>query len=568
MSVMMTGPVAPPEVRGCRRRATVQQTMERRGVPAAVACPSTLAAVLLALAGSASAQTPPATRWGPPPGARPVIDTVLIAAQNIFTRQEADRNFVYQVLNGVHVRTRPWVVREELLFEKGEPFDSARVAETERNLRARDLFRTVDIDTLHMGSQFAVRVLTQDGWSTKPRFKLAASSGGTVTGAVGITETNVLGTGNMLHVAYRRDVDHDGTEIQTASRRLLGSKLTARGNYYAWTDGKEGNWSLGLPFLSLEDRHAIVWEGDAANRRILDFRIRDPSAPDTTFHERRALVNRLTAGFAPVASPRDYVRLGVSGELRSEAFLFQRDTALGIPDTVSALFGAFLEYRHARYRKVRYFNRFAYEDQDLSTRVRLGAQLAPAWLGHRRAGIGPHLEIATAVPMHDAFVKAAVTAGGLITAAGVDSGTVRMDLTLGVQPAPRQATFVWVGGGLQESPRPGDAFDLGFNVPPRSWEPHSFVGTRMVNGTIEHRWFARNGFLGMFDLGFAGFADVGGAWYRDQPARFGGDVGVGVRLGGALSASGRAGRIDLGYRFGDGVVGHRWVLSVGHGFVF
>jgi hypothetical protein len=67
----------------------------------------------------------------------------------------------------------------------------------------------------------------------------------------------------------------------------------------------------------------------------------------------------------------------------------------------------------------------------------------------------------------------------------------------------------------------------------------------------------------------AGFVDYGGAWFKGEDTRFGGNVGIGLRMGSALSGTARTGRIDLGWRFGGGVSGDAGpVLSIGMGWVF
>ena len=90
----------------------------------------------------------------------------------------------------------------------------------------------------------------------------------------------------------------------------------------------------------------------------------------------------------------------------------------------------------------------------------------------------------------------------------------------------------------------------------------------MVWGVLEHRMLLVDEFVGLFGLGVAGFLDYGGAWFSDQPTRFGGDVGVGLRLGTTRSTSNNLGRLDVAYRFGDGFVGNRWVFSFGRAFDF
>ena len=85
---------------------------------------------------------------------------------------------------------------------------------------------------------------------------------------------------------------------------------------------------------------------------------------------------------------------------------------------------------------------------------------------------------------------------------------------------------------------------------------------------MEYRWYAWDSLLGLFGLGFAGFVDYGGAWYPEQDPRWGGNAGLGLRMGSARSSGASTGRIDFGYRFGQDVEGSRWVVSLGTGFRF
>jgi hypothetical protein len=59
-----------------------------------------------------------------------------------------------------------------------------------------------------------------------------------------------------------------------------------------------------------------------------------------------------------------------------------------------------------------------------------------------------------------------------------------------------------------------DDFDLGFDNPPRGWDAHSFVGTRMWWAQIEHKYFAVDKFFGLVGIGFGAFFGYGGGVVR------------------------------------------------------
>ena len=164
--------------------------------------PLAWSAVLLALAllfrapGPASAQEPDPDSVKPPPS---VIDTVILERHDVFSPDVAAKGFFYRVMNSLHVITKPHVIVDELLFLPGEPFDSAAVAESERNLRNRFIFSELDIDTLRLDDgRLGVQVYTRDAFSTKPRLSFSVASDGRLIGQFGVTEVNLVGTGSMV----------------------------------------------------------------------------------------------------------------------------------------------------------------------------------------------------------------------------------------------------------------------------------------------------------------------------------------------------------------------------------
>lgn len=109
-----------------------------------------------------------------------VIDTIIVIRENVFDEHEIRSGGFFRLANKLHVTTHENVIRKELLFTEGEVYDLAAVAESERVLRKRQIFRELSVDTAHIGDRFAVIVRTRDGWSTKPKFKFAVASDGTL----------------------------------------------------------------------------------------------------------------------------------------------------------------------------------------------------------------------------------------------------------------------------------------------------------------------------------------------------------------------------------------------------
>ena len=186
--------------------------------------------------GVAAAQDTPGCRrissevtLGPLSGRR--IDSV-----DVVTQGPALPERVPAFVSHLHVRSRPAVIRHELLFQAGDTIDTLRVAESLRRLRGLpylQVARVVGVDCASVGDRLSDRssrstpvrliVETQDGWSqawtrfvaletpgtiaaversgfTLPRIRLARP-GGKASGTAAIVAAALLGLGVILGIA-------------------------------------------------------------------------------------------------------------------------------------------------------------------------------------------------------------------------------------------------------------------------------------------------------------------------------------------------------------------------------
>jgi len=94
--------------------------------------PVLTAALLLVISSAAPA--------GPGPGdalpGSPIVEIRIVRLDVFDTDLEQTSTWPYRTANALHVLTREAFVRSLLLFKVGEPVDPARLAESERLLRA------------------------------------------------------------------------------------------------------------------------------------------------------------------------------------------------------------------------------------------------------------------------------------------------------------------------------------------------------------------------------------------------------------------------------------------------
>jgi hypothetical protein len=487
-----------------------------------------------------------------------VIDTIVVVRHNVYDRKRDAPKAVVGVGNALHITTHAWVVRRALLVKPGDRYDSTKVAESERALRALSIFRAVRIDTVHLDGRLGLRVETDDAWSTIPDFDYA-SVAGDVMWAAAFTEANVLGTGTALTGRYEKTPDRHSLSVGYTSTGVLGRRTAFSGQYKTISDGRSGNWSVGVPFYETVAPRSLTTDGAAAKERVLRFR--DGVLAESLQH--RELRFGLSGGVALRVTPASYARLWFGAAWRREDFALA--STLPFPRSRFGTVGAGIEMKRVRFQVLENFNSFArQEDVDLSQKLRLGLWAAPrAWgYGPGRAGVGPEANGQLSGIWHGGFAVLRGQAGGVLTGAGVDSGRVIGSVTVASQNLPRQSLILHVEGGMLRGPKPGDEFDLWRdNKGPRLFGAHAFTGTRMVWIALEDRVVVKDEVWGLFGVGLAPFLDYGGAWYPDEPARLGGNAGLALRLGPTRLTITDVGQFALGYRFGKGFSGRHWAFT-------
>jgi hypothetical protein len=194
-----------------------------------------------------------------------VVGEIRLESEDVFTREEVARSSgvngsLRRTMNALHVQTREWVVRRELLFAPGDRFDASRLQETERNLRRLGVLAQVTvaaIDTTDDG-RVNVRVAYRDSWTLATGFSFAAASDGAVRGSVSLTERNFLGQGVVLQGLLGRDADATYGRLYFRQNRFLRSPFTLELNVEERSFGYDRWVRVGYPFRN--DDQAWSWQ--------------------------------------------------------------------------------------------------------------------------------------------------------------------------------------------------------------------------------------------------------------------------------------------------------------------
>lgn len=481
---------------------------------------------------------------------RQTIDTIIVENHNVFDKKDGAPDWVANLANGLHLRTRQWVIRRRLLLSRGDRFDPARMEESERALRTLGVFRQVRVDTLRLeDGRLGLRAVTSDGWSTQPQASFT-SAGGDQTWSLGLIERNFLGTATELALVYAKNPDRSRVDFEFLNPHFFGRRTLLNVRFGDLSDGHRGDFRFGLPFHETSAPHSVVSFGEFARERVLRFR--GDSLQDSTRHHLSRV--GLMGGVALRATTRKYTRLYGAWEWRREDFV-SSDTAR-VPYSVFTTVRAGVELGVIRFRVLEHFNSYARrEDVDLSPLLRAGIVM--------QSGVGYEFSGQASAIWGRGFALLRVDANGL------DSTRTRLRLTTVSQDIRRHTLIAHVEYGVVTHPKPGAEFDPWVEQRgPRLFGAHDFTGDRMTWFALEDRLLVADEILGLFALGVAPFFDYGGAWYGDEPARQGGDAGLALRVGPTRAVRGEAAELAFGYRFGDRVPGKRWALTLRKGFSF
>lgn len=115
---------------------------------------------------------------------------------------EESINFVLKTGNRLHIQSREKTIRNFLLFNEKEAFDSLLVKESERLIRSQSYTREVAIVIQPIPGQsdsVDVMVYELDRWSIMPRYSTSE-----LKTEWGLRETNLVGTGHEFSAIYNR----------------------------------------------------------------------------------------------------------------------------------------------------------------------------------------------------------------------------------------------------------------------------------------------------------------------------------------------------------------------------
>jgi hypothetical protein len=501
------------------------------------------------------------------------VGTVAVRSLDVFAPEEAERGWIYRAADLLHVTTRPDTIRKFLLFDEGDPYDEALLAQTERNLRALPFLKSARVipSAPHDGI-VDVDVVTQDAWTTEISVNLG-SSGGETRWATGLTERNFLGAGKEIGLSYDEGVQRTNRLIEFKDTALFGGYWSTALRYADNSDGGERQVRIDKPFSSPLDRLTVgaLWD----SRRQEDRFYADGEVASEYGLRHRGL--RL-AGGTPLEAESLRARRVLAG------IHFFRDEFHNLSGRTDAVLPEERDFRYvfvgyedfvSDYVTLQYVNQdLRFEDFNLGPRFTATVALSPRAFG---------------APVTSVAVRGSAERGWRLGRSSFARALVAFETRLngGVQNAILSATGLVVvphSTVLRQTTVAQIQFQQGWSLDRdvqffadgdhglRGYRLYAFEGNRRLVLNVEHRVFSGFEVLQLFSFGGAAFLDTGTAVPAGAPLRFASlktDAGVGLRIGIARAAHSTILRLDCAYAFDSDPLGKKgWLVSFSSGQAF
>jgi len=482
-----------------------------------------------------------------------VIGRIVVQPDEIFdTSLPGERAWLYRTANKLHIRTRPSVVRKQLLFKPGDPFRVRLIEETERLLRAHDYLYDAYIRPIaYDGKTVDLEVRTKDVWTLNPGVSFSRHGGENNTGAQ-IEEKNLLGTGQVLQLEWEQDVDREAISFAYRDPHFLHTFSRLAVSYEDADDGDTKQLLFDRPFYALDTRLAGGIALDDAQRNepryVLGHKVGEFEHTDE-FYEfyggvssglRNGWVTRWTAGMT-----YEHDRFALApGEDPGGELPENRELAypwLGV------------EWVQDAYQERNNQDQIS-RTEDVLVGFRAGARLgyASASFGSDRDALilKGYLQDGRDLGRGQSLFGTMTVSGRLEdgeVADGVLSGEARYYL----KTSKNSKFYALVAGTMTEALDEENQLLLGGDSGMRGYPLRYQAGTSRALLTLEQRYYTGWYPFHLFHVGAAAFFDMGRTWGTDvtgaESLGLLKDVGVGLRFGSSRSSFGNVIHVDLAF---------------------
>ncbi len=504
-----------------------------------------------------------------------IVRRIVLEPHDIFDPAPRGRlHRAYEVVNALHVRTRPGTLRTALVLREGAPWTRPAADETMRKLRALGFLLPDSLAYTEVGEDSVdVRIATHDNWTTSPELNLE-SAGGQQYGSFSFNERNLLGMGTSVDLSYRQDPAGISRSASVSDDALIGSHVRAGFTAGNGASGDDRSAQLLLPFWAEAAKRSMGarWTRSHADIQLFAFGIK---AAD---FRRRTEETELVWGVGARTPEGQVQRVVLSFDAIDRQFapsVVQPGAPTPFAGGAEALrirrVGGEMRLWHPRYlvrRGVEQIDRD--EDFDVGPQFGFKVGFSPQFFGSTRDEGYARLRLDLGTDLgHAGF--------GIMRASAetrlVDGFRESVGEFHGrwVQQPCRNGSFVFGAVMVAGDRMPRDfQLTLGGLTGLRAFPVRELSGTQVWRLNGEFRYAALREYLHLVSFGAAAFWDAGRAWgpgAEFEPWHH--DAGFGLRLSLPHSTVNTVARFDIAWPLAPSIDGrHDPVFSFGSGQSF
>lgn len=495
-----------------------------------------------------------------------IVSSVRVHARNVFDLSDpAQRHFLFALANKLHITTREYFIRNQILFKQGDVLDPYLTAESERLLREFEFIRSAKIifDESTVNGR-SINVYTRDAWSTIPELSYG-TKGGEETWSIGIKEKNLLGLGKTVAAYYKKDLDRTYKEFYYEDPYFIMPRWVLGLNFQHDGDKKSTRGHIARPFYSSLTPWALFAEREHSRRSIKLYADSDEIA---SFDRDRRHV--LVGGGLSVGSTTSRIsRLRVSFFKQDDDFTFefQRFKIPPVIDKKMTGIKASFEYADLDYYKEQYVNTFdRVEDFNRGNELFVEYGYSPkGW----DSDITRHLVKLTE--------QRGITFLGINGLFGAVSGETRVEKGKAVNLKSFYHVYHYMRLTNRQTLVTSLNFEHGHVLDTeeqilvggasglRGYSVRQFAGNKKLLFNMEYRSFWIHDFLRLVSIGGILFFDSGFSWSEGRSVDLKdlrSDVGFGLRIDPTRGRGASPFNISLAYALNKNQRDHRWVVTI------
>lgn len=508
------------------------------------------------------------------------IGSITITVGEIF--KEPYDSMIYGAANTVKAQTRDYVIRRELLFKEGDKFDPFRLQESLRYVRSLRFLRDVSMKAIDRGNFVDIEVAADDTWTIIPQLGYSNNTGNQ-NYQVGMSESNLLGYGKRLEVAYEKEDNINSLQTVWDDNRVWGTYNRLIAGYFNRSDGDRMVLFFGRPFRSLVEEYSYTIESDIAD--VVNRLYRYGDARSVFREDRNNTSVRFVFSRGDPAKERyrfgfgyDYLESNFTKATLSDYEAVDVDpNSVDDPNAIPAdrrFSGPVLTFRDVvpEYISMNYIDRFDFvEDYNLGDETSVNSHFAPEFLGSFQDA---YLFSVNRSRGHrfsaDSFIRGELGVASRLVGDGMSNTLYRGELkyynALGIL-SPRNlflgrhtlASSLSIDYGVDlDKDR---EFLSGGDNSIRGYQARAFTGDKRYALNLEDRVHLVDNIYDIISLGAAAFVDVGGSSDRSLNDLINHqtytDVGVGLRFAFPRSQGSRILRLDVAVPLRDGPDGSK-----------